>query len=39
VLKELKISSVGDLAKWKYAAWAEALTVLAGFERADGSSR
>lgn len=38
-LKELKVNSVGDLAKFKYAAWADSLTTLAAYERADDSSR
>jgi hypothetical protein len=38
-LQQLKIKSVGDLAKWKYAAWADALVTLAEYEREDGGSR
>jgi hypothetical protein len=38
VLGELGISSVADLAGWKYAAWADALVTLAEFEREDFSS-
>jgi hypothetical protein len=38
-LSELGIKSVSDLAKWKYAKWAQALTVLAAYERVEGGSR
>lgn len=38
-LAELGIKSVSDLAKWKYAKWAQALAVLAAYERAEGGSR
>lgn len=38
-LQELGIKSVSDLAKWKFAAWAQALTTLAAYERLDGGSR
>jgi hypothetical protein len=38
-LAELKIHSVADLSKYKYCAWAQALTVLAAYERADDGSR
>jgi hypothetical protein len=38
-LQKLRIASVGDLAKWKYAGWADALVTLAEFEREDMSSR
>ncbi|WIA18329.1 hypothetical protein OEZ85_009794 [Tetradesmus obliquus] len=38
-LAKLKIKSVGDLAKWKYASWADALVTLAEYEREDMSSR
>lgn len=38
-LQDLGIKSVSDLAKWKYAKWAHALTVLAAYERVEGGSR
>jgi hypothetical protein len=38
-LQQLKIKSVNDLAKWKYAGWADALVTLAEYEREDMSSR
>lgn len=38
-LQELGIKSVSDLAKWKFAAWAHALTTLAAYERLDSGSR
>eukprot|EP00775_Hariotina_reticulata_P003962 gene3962-4215_t len=38
-LQALGIKTVGQLAKWKYAAWSEALTQLAAFERRDFDSR
>jgi len=37
VLKSVK--SIKDLAKWKYAVWADALVVLAAYENPDFSSR
>ena len=39
VLAALKIKSVGDLAKWKYAVWADALVAMAAAENAEGGSR
>jgi hypothetical protein len=38
-LQQLKIKNVSDLAKWKYAGWADALVTLAEYEREDVSSR
>lgn len=38
-LKDLKITSVGGLAKYKYAAWAAAISELAAWERDDFGSR
>eukprot|EP01003_Olkasia_polycarbonata_P006254 NODE_650_length_763_cov_51.911765_g585_i0.p1 GENE.NODE_650_length_763_cov_51.911765_g585_i0~~NODE_650_length_763_cov_51.911765_g585_i0.p1 ORF type:complete len:167 (-),score=39.02 NODE_650_length_763_cov_51.911765_g585_i0:224-724(-) len=37
-LADLGIKSVGDLANWKYARWAESLVVLAKYESLDHSS-
>lgn len=34
-LKELRVKSIGDLAKWKYAQWAEALVAAADYEADD----
>ena len=39
MLAALKIKSVGDLAKWKYAVWADALVAMAAAENAEGGSR
>lgn len=38
-LGPLGVSTVGDLANWKYAAWAEAMTTLSKYENPDDSSR
>ncbi|KAI8464126.1 MAG: hypothetical protein J3K34DRAFT_126978 [Monoraphidium minutum] len=38
-LAALRVKNIRDLAQWKYALWAEALTTAAEFENADGSSR
>ncbi|KAF8061893.1 hypothetical protein HT031_004153 [Scenedesmus sp. PABB004] len=38
-LKELGIKTVGDLAAWRFAAWADAMTTLAAWERDDFGSR
>jgi hypothetical protein len=38
-LQQLRIKSVADLAKWKYAGWADALVTLAEYEREDMGSR
>ena len=32
ILKDLGVKTIGDLAEFKYAAWAEALTILAPYE-------
>jgi hypothetical protein len=38
-LKALGVKSVGDLGKWKYAVWADAIATLAQFESAEFESR
>lgn len=38
-LQKLRIKSIGDLAKFKYARWAEALAIAAEFENKEGGSR
>lgn len=38
-LAALKIKTIKDLAKWKFARWAEALAIAAEFENPDGGSR
>jgi len=38
VLKPLGAGKIGQLATFKYCVWADALTKLAAFENADGSS-
>jgi predicted RecB family nuclease len=37
-LEPLGVRTVADLAKWKYATWAEAITLLSKYENADFSS-
>jgi len=37
-LAPLHLKKIADLAKWKYALWAESLVTLAAFESEDGSS-
>ena len=39
MLAALKVKSVGDLAKFKYCLWADALVAMAGAENAEGGSR
>lgn len=38
-LKKLRVKTIKDLAKWKFALWAEAIHTLAAYEREDGGSR
>lgn len=38
-LEKLRIKSVKDLSKWKFARWAEALVIAAEFENEDSGSR
>lgn len=35
VLADLRVKTIGDLAAWKYAVWAEALVAAAEWEAAD----
>ncbi|KIZ01039.1 hypothetical protein MNEG_6924 [Monoraphidium neglectum] len=38
-LAQLRIKTIKDLAQWKFARWAEALTIAAEFENPEGGSR
>eukprot|EP01092_Planopodium_desertum_P008496 TRINITY_DN3552_c0_g1_i1.p1 TRINITY_DN3552_c0_g1~~TRINITY_DN3552_c0_g1_i1.p1 ORF type:complete len:192 (+),score=45.39 TRINITY_DN3552_c0_g1_i1:13-588(+) len=37
-LKELRVKTIGSVARWKYCRWAEAFVTLAKYEKADHSS-